>query len=103
MKYGCVESLNIKFHGVFSEYNIFTDACVSDFVDGNITNKKSLSLICFIDHVYRKVTNSAYRRMCFATWKKKNIYSEVSVLDHEAINQREGTSYKSGSKAASAY
>lgn len=40
--------------------------------------------------------------MCSAPWKK-NIYSEVSVLDHEAINQREGTSYKTGSKAASAY
>lgn len=40
--------------------------------------------------------------MCSTPWKK-NIYSEVSVLDHEAINQREGTSYKTGSKAASAY
>lgn len=74
---------------------------MSDFVDGNI-NKKSISLICFIDHVYRKVTNSAQTHMCSAPWKK-NIYSEVSVLDHEAINQREGTSYKTGSKAASAY
>lgn len=75
---------------------------MSDFVDGNI-NKKSLSLICFIDHVYRKVTNSAHRRICVPHPGKKNIYSEVSVLDHEAINQREGTSYKTGSKAASAY
>lgn len=75
---------------------------MSDFVDGNI-NKKSLSLICFMAHVYRKVTNSAHRRICVPHPGKKNIYSEVSVLDHEAINQREGTSYKTGSKAASAY
>lgn len=54
-------------------------------------------------HVYRKVTNSAHRRICVPHPGKKNIYSEVSVLDHEAINQREGTSYKTGSKAASAY
>lgn len=51
-------------------------------------------------HVYRKVTNSAHRRICVPHPGKKNIYSEVSVLDHEAINQREGTSYKTGSKAA---